>query len=222
MLRHLARRTATTIFSRGGRCGRKNNNNNLMRWLVRFWRRSLDRLEIPFLPPGTNTKPFYVCDHREEGFLFSLSLRIKVVHSTAKRLTFTHSLFSSLSSELRRGRHRFRTLHRSLPCRTRRARTGKGHLRPLRFYARAERDEGIAVRGDERDGLSRRRRDGPRRRLDRHLGTTRRRERTDAHRRRVVRAQTHRRRRALRRPRRRSRRGKENPLRLRGGEKECT
>ena len=89
----------------------------------------------------------------------------------------------------------------ALPCRTRRPRTRQGHLRPLRFYARAERDEGIAVRGDERDGLSRRRRDGPRRRLDRHLGTTRSRERTDAHRRRVVRAQTRRRRRALmRRP----------------------
>lgn len=180
---------------------------------------------LPSFLPGTNTTPFYMSvttTARRAFFSLSLSLRIKVVHSTAKRLTFTLSLFSSLSSELRRGRHRFRTLHRSLPCRTRRARTGKGHLRPLRFYARAERDEGIAVRGDERDGLSRRRRDGPRRRLDRHLGTTRRRERTDAHRRRVVRAQTHRRRRALRRPRRRSRRGKENPLRLRGGEKECT
>ena len=219
MLRHLARRTATTIFSRG-RCGRKNNNT---RWLVRFWR-SLDRLEIPFLPSRDEHKAFLSVTTAKRRAFFSLSLSENKSRPLDRQKTHFHtlSLFSSLSSELRRGRHRFRTLHRSLPCRTRRARTGKGHLRPLRFYARAERDEGIAVRGDERDGLSRRRRDGPRRRLDRHLGTTRRRERTDAHRRRVVRAQTHRRRRALRRPRRRSRRGKENPLRLRGGEKECT
>ena len=67
MLRHLARRTATTIFR-----GQKNNNR---RWRVRFckvfWRGggSLDRLEIPF--PGKAQVRRRVC--ATESAFFSLS-----------------------------------------------------------------------------------------------------------------------------------------------------
>ena len=190
--------------------------------------RSLDRLERSPSFPGMMMNPimpFVVCVFLSRGAqkplsFLSLSLEQQQREKKVESNTLETKSSSSLSLSFlqttdviteriiiiiivirRKCRHRFRTLHRPLPCRTRRPRTRQGHLRPLRFYARAERDEGIAVRGDERDGLSRRRRDGPRRRLDRHLGTTRRRERTDAHRRRVVRAQTRRRRRALmRRP----------------------
>ena len=83
---------------------------------------------------------------------------------------------------------RFRTLDGFIPRRVGRSRLGERHFRPLRFHPSAERNQRIAVRGDERDGISSGWRDRSRRRFDRHLGTIRGRERTDVNRRRMVRA----------------------------------
>lgn len=141
-----------------------------------IFRVTFDLIRFDLFPVKKGEIPFSCALTLSPLFFLSLS------HLLLLLLTPSKTVLDGCSGD------RFRTLDGFIPRRVGRSRLGERHFRPLRFHPGAERNQGIAVRGDERDGISSGWRDRSRRRFDRHLGTIRGRERTDVNRRRMVRA----------------------------------
>ena len=144
-----------------------------------FFRTMFDAIRCDlFLPRERREIPFRRALTLSPLFFLSLSLIIIIITTN----TTSKTVLDGCSGD------RFRTLDGFIPRRVGRSRLGERHFRPLRFHPSTQRNQGRAVRGDERDGISSGWRDRSRRRFDRHLGTIRGRERTDVNRRRMVRA----------------------------------